>query len=95
MFAYVALWSDECWPTQVEPPMPTGDEEDDEWQAWQRKAIMELPSLAKPITVFADTKCSEAVRIMKDAGIDQVSTHLQILLIMPYVYTYKLCHLSS
>jgi hypothetical protein len=57
---------------QVEPPMPTGDEEDDEWQAWQRKTIMELPSLVKPITVSAETKCSEAVRIMKDAGIDQV-----------------------
>jgi CBS domain-containing protein len=37
-----------------------------------RKPIRELPDLNKPITVQADTKCSDAVRVMKKEGIDQM-----------------------
>lgn len=59
-------------PSDAEPPMPTGDEEDDRTNAWRRKTILDLPDLRRPITVTADTKCAEAVQLMRQSGIDQM-----------------------
>mmetsp|Transcript_25608 Transcript_25608/g.52120 ORF Transcript_25608/g.52120 Transcript_25608/m.52120 type:complete len:633 (-) Transcript_25608:202-2100(-) len=57
---------------EAEPPMPTGDGEEDREHAWMYKTIMDLPELSTPITINKDATCSDAVKVMKDAGIDQL-----------------------
>jgi len=59
-------------PTDAEPLMITGDEEDDKTNAWRRKLIRDLPDLRVPITVTAETSCVTAVQLMKSQGIDQM-----------------------
>mmetsp|Transcript_56781 Transcript_56781/g.139346 ORF Transcript_56781/g.139346 Transcript_56781/m.139346 type:complete len:618 (-) Transcript_56781:25-1878(-) len=42
------------------------------WEQFMQKTVLEMPDLVKPITVLATTSCSDAVRVMKKEGIDQM-----------------------